>query len=235
MNLEEAGYHIEFIKPVVDEMAQRKDKFEIFIMYLGSYVEQNSDFIFYVKDICSDEDKLLYLIGYEEEIAKACEVIPITVVNHVFYRPLNVKELVEDLNGQLTKEEMNLRKKHILVVDDSGTMLRTIKSWLSEKYRVSMANSGASAIGFLVNNKPDLIVLDYEMPVCTGPQVMEMIRSEPSISDIPIMFLTGKNDAESVRKVMSLKPQGYMLKNMGSSEVLKTIDDFFLKQKIMNS
>ena len=64
---------------------------------------------------------------------------------------------------------------------------------------------------------------------------MEMIRSEPSISDIPIMFLTGKNDAESVRKVMSLKPQGYMLKNMGSSEVLKTIDDFFIKQKAMNS
>ena len=122
-------------------------------------------------------------------------------------------------------------KPYILVVDDDPVMLRTIKGWLEGSYQVTMVNSGMNAITYLAKNKPDLILLDYEMPITTGPQVMEMIRSEPGSSDIPIIFLTGKSDKASVMSVMALKPQGYMLKTMTKEQILETVDNFFATKK----
>ena len=84
---------------------------------------------------------------------------------------------------------------------------------------------------YLATNRPDLILLDYEMPVTTGPQVLEMIRSESKTSDIPVIFLTGKGDKESVMKVVSLKPNGYLLKTMKKDELLKSVADFFMSNK----
>ena len=68
------------------------------------------------------------------------------------------------------------------------------------------------------------------MPVCDGRQALEMIRSDADIADIPVMFLTGKGDRESVKKVMALKPEGYLLKTMSEESIKKMIDDFFVKR-----
>lgn len=84
---------------------------------------------------------------------------------------------------------------------------------------------------YIADNTPDLILLDYEMPVTSGPQVLEMIRSESRGDSIPVIFLTGKGERESVLKVLALKPDGYLLKSMERSKLLAAIDEFFEKQK----
>nr|MCR5651696.1 response regulator [Lachnospiraceae bacterium] len=122
--------------------------------------------------------------------------------------------------------------KHILLVDDDVTFLKMMQDWLSGTYTVTIARSGMQAITYIANHTPDLILLDYDMPITSGPQVMEMIRSEPNSTDIPIIFLTGKSDRESVMKVMQLKPQGYLLKNMNKTEILKAVGDFFEAEKL---
>ena len=111
-------------------------------------------------------------------------------------------------------------------------MLRTIKGWLDGKYRVSMVNSATSAISFLAINKPDLILLDYEMPICSGPQMLGMLRAEIKTETIPVIFLTSKGDKESVAAVLSLKPQGYLLKSMPPNAIVEAIDNFFTAQKM---
>ena len=65
------------------------------------------------------------------------------------------------------------------------------------------------------------------MPVISGAKVLEMIRSEVSTQDIPVMFLTAKNDKESVMQVLALKPEKYLLKTMPPEEWMQNIDDFF--------
>ena len=117
------------------------------------------------------------------------------------------------------------------MVDDSGTMLRNVKGWLEDKYQVILANSGAMAIKYLAINRPDLVLLDYEMPVVDGRQVLEMIRTESEFSDIPVIFLTSKNDRDSIIKVMGLRPEGYLLKNMEPEKIVAEIDNFFEKRK----
>ncbi|MBP5311145.1 MAG: response regulator, partial [Lachnospiraceae bacterium] len=90
-----------------------------------------------------------------------------------------------------------------------------------------MANSGLQAIKWLGKNKADLILLDHEMPVTTGPQVLEMLRSDEETKNIPVIFLTGKGDKESVMAVVALKPEGYFLKTIEKDELLAKLNDFF--------
>jgi len=159
------------------------------------------------------------------------DMMPSDTVKASFERPINVKHITETLVKMFENNSLEVQKKHILVVDDSGTMLRTIKGWLEDKYRVSMVNSAVNAISFLSTNTPDLILLDYEMPVCSGPMMLQMIRSEIKTENIPVIFLTSKGDRESVQAVLSLKPQGYLLKTMAPDQIIASIDGFFAKQK----
>ncbi len=121
-------------------------------------------------------------------------------------------------------------KKKILVVDDSDFMRQTLKELLGNDYELTESNSGLGAIRGITLSRPDLVILDYEMPVCDGSQVLEMIRSEKEFADIPVMFLTSRVDKESVQKVIPLKPSGYLLKTLPPEKIKKEIDDYFRKK-----
>ena len=121
------------------------------------------------------------------------------------------------------------KKKKILIVDDSDVILQAMKRLLEETYAVSLAKSGAAAIRSMTLDKPDLVLLDYEMPVCDGKQVLEMIRAEEELANIPVIFLTGRTDRESVRNVVALKPAGYLPKSMKSDDIKKNIKAYFDK------
>ena len=101
---------------------------------------------------------------------------------------------------------------------------------LAEDYDVTLAKSGTAAIRCIILDKPDLVLLDYEMPVCNGQQVLEMIRSEDALSDTPVIFLTGRTDPETVRKLVALKPDGYLVKDLKPAQIKQKIDGFFEKR-----
>lgn len=138
-----------------------------------------------------------------------------------------VKEFLE-INEK--DQSAAVQKKKILVVDDSGIILKAINDLLSADYEVSLAKSGVSAIRSITLNRPDLVLLDYEMPVCDGKQVLEMIRSEGEFADIAVIFLTGRVDKESVKKVLSLKPAGYLSKTLNPADIKKNIDEYFRRR-----
>lgn len=122
-------------------------------------------------------------------------------------------------------------RKKILVVDDSSTIRNAMSQLLRNDYEVSLADSGVAAIRAITLDRPDLVLLDYEMPVCDGRQTLEMLRSEKSFAEIPVIFLTGQGDPEVVKKLLSLKPAGYLLKYLKAGDIKKKIDDFFAKKK----
>lgn len=141
--------------------------------------------------------------------------------------PLNASNVMSQIRSYLSAEN---RKKKILVVDDSDFMRKNIINLLGKDYEVSESNSSIAAIKNLTVSRPDLILLDYEMPVCDGRQALEMIRSDEEIADIPVVFLTSRGDAESVKKVMSLKPRGYLLKSMPEADIKKFVDGILAKK-----
>lgn len=100
---------------------------------------------------------------------------------------------------------------------------------LSKDYSVSAVDSGVAAIRTIALDTPDLVLLDYEMPVCDGRQTLEMLRSDEVFSNVPVIFLTGRKDPSSMIGVMPLKPSGYILKTSKPAEIKKEIDEFFAK------
>ena len=78
-----------------------------------------------------------------------------------------------------------------------------------------------TAIG---KKRPDLILLDYEMPVCDGKQTLEMIRADEDLRDIPVLFLTGVSDRAHIEAVLDLKPAGYMLKPPIREKIVEAIE-----------
>lgn len=139
------------------------------------------------------------------------------VIDAVFRR------LKQNEKEEVLKEEP-IKKKRILVVDDNGTALRTIKVMLEEQYDIAVAISGAQAMTSIGKQRPDLILLDYEMPVCDGKMTLEMIRADNDMKDIPVIFLTAVNDRENIEAVLNLKPAGYLLKPPMKKRLIAEID-----------
>lgn len=136
---------------------------------------------------------------------------------------------MEEIEKYLSDNETPEKKK-ILIVDDSALVRQAMKQLFDKDYEVSLASSGMAAIRCLILDKPDLILLDYEMPVCDGKQVLEMIRAESEFAGIPVIFLTGSVDRERIKKILPLKPAGYLLKTLQPQEIKENIDGFFKKR-----
>ncbi len=134
-------------------------------------------------------------------------------------RPVDLEKLgnlVEKMTA-VKKEKSAGGKKRILIVDDDPSYAKMVREWIKEVYRVDIVTAGMQAISFLLKVKEgeqvDLILLDYEMPVVDGPQVLQMLRQDPATKNIPVIFLTGNGTKEAVARVMELKPDGYILKS----------------------
>ena len=143
--------------------------------------------------------------------------------------PIEADNAIEEVERYLADREKEAQKPKVLVVDDSSTLREAMRALLETDYEVSLADSGVAAIRAITLDRPDLILLDYEMPVCDGRQTLEMLRSEQSFDSIPVIFLTGRDDPNVVRKLLSLKPAGYLLKYLKPAEIKKKIDDIFEK------
>ena len=122
------------------------------------------------------------------------------------------------------KKKESSGKKRILVVDDNGSTLRTMKAMLEGEYEVAIAISGAQAMTSIGKKRPDLILLDYEMPVCDGRMTLEMIRADDDMKDIPVVFLTAVNDRANIEAVIKLKPAGYFLKPAVKDKLIAEIE-----------
>lgn len=148
------------------------------------------------------------------------------------YRPITTTSVLEQcamilasgkyIDPNAKKEEVKL--KHVLIVDDSAVILRSVKSLLDKKYRVSVATSGEMALKSMERNLPDMVLLDYEMPECDGKQTLEMIRANETMKDVPVMFLTGVADKQHIAAVLQLNPVGYLLKPPEQEKLFEAIE-----------
>lgn len=225
--LNDAGIKTDFVAATINNINKNWDNHCLVVYYLETQEIVPDDVARFLGDKLRDSDKLIMLIGEPNDTDNLAASIPSEHINEVFPRPLDNQRFIDhvsDLIGKIAEGEF---KKSILVVDDDATYLSVIREWLKEDYKVNMANSGLQAIKWLGTNTVDLILLDHEMPVTSGPKVLEMLRSDDDTKKIPVIFLTGKGDKESVMQVVALKPEGYFLKTVKKDELLEKLSEFF--------
>jgi len=85
-------------------------------------------------------------------------------------------------------------QKLIFIVDDTDANLTVAAAALEEEFRVLTMPSAQKMFALLAKKRPDLIVLDVEMPEMTGFEAFQKLKEDPSICDIPVIFLTGYCD-----------------------------------------
>lgn len=227
--MKDMGYSFLFAKADVNAISKITEPLSGILIYTDEDMAGKQQPLHYIKDKVIEDGTPVFIAGNLAEIEDIEKIVTEDIIKQKYIRPVNVNELAEGIDTYI-KDYGKKSKKKVLVVDDSGAMLRNVKGWLEDKYQVILANSGAMALKYLALNSPDLILLDYEMPVCDGKQVLEMIRSESEYADVPVIFLTSKGDRDSIINVMSLSPAGYLLKTQEPAEIVKYIDEFFMKQ-----
>ena len=116
------------------------------------------------------------------------------------------------------------KTSHIFLVDDDVINLELGKAALQHKYLVTTLLSGESLLHLIKRVKPDLILLDVLMPGLSGYDTIKVIKANPDTSEIPIIFLTGRNEIENELLGLSLGAVDYLSKPFSVPLLLKRIE-----------
>ena len=116
---------------------------------------------------------------------------------------------------------MDSSRSKIIVVDDDITNLTVAKNALADKYDVFTVPSGSKLFQLLEKLKPDLILLDIEMPEMGGYEVIEALKSKEATANIPVIFLTSNIDTEHEIQGLNLGAIDYITKPFSRELLLK--------------
>lgn len=120
--------------------------------------------------------------------------------------------------------DTGLDKKTVLVVDDSLTVRRVMQRLLSrEGYHVVLATDGVDALHQLQRRKPDMVLLDIEMPRMDGFDLVRNIRNRYDATMLPIVVITSRTSAGHRKRAMDLGASDYLGKPYQADVLLRTI------------
>ncbi|MDR0917642.1 MAG: response regulator [Oscillospiraceae bacterium] len=122
----------------------------------------------------------------------------------------------------------NTNLKKIALVDDNIANLTIGKKTLIGKYHVFTVPSGEKLFQLFEKIKPDLILLDIEMPGMNGYDVIKRLKADPETEEIPVIFLTGKNDPLNEIEGLSYGAIDYILKPFSPPILLKRIENHMI-------
>ena len=229
--LQGSGYDTFFAGTDSDKLTVYATTVDIFVIYLNGEVAPIARTIAHVDSVATEKKIPILVIGEKGEQEELRKTIITQSVKAWFSRPLDMEAFVDYIDGIIEEvievKAVTASRKSILIVDDDPMYGSIIAEWLSVRYNVQNVTSGMEAVSFLATEHADLILLDYEMPVLSGPKVLEMLRADAHTMNIPVVFLTGIGDKESISKVLAFKPQGYFLKTTPKEELLVWLSNFF--------
>jgi adenylate cyclase len=123
----------------------------------------------------------------------------------------------------------------ILAVDDTPANLALLAALLSEDYRVTVATNGQKALELAVANPPDLVLLDIMMPVMSGYDVLEHMRKDERLRDIPVVVTSAVNQLESVIRCVELGAEDYLVKPFDQTLLRARVEASLEKKRLRDA
>lgn len=201
-------------------------EFNAIVLFVDSSFLEDKPALVDINQFAMGKDIPVFMLGLPMDISAAEDIIPHDQIKGTYMRPIDINEVIDSIIKYLLFFKSK-NKKTILVVDDSGPFLRNVKNMLDDKYQVMLATSALTAIKSITLHKPDLILMDYYMPIVNGMMAVSLMKNEKEFSEIPFMFLTSVDDADTVKEIMRLRPAAYLLKSMCPAEIISVVDKFF--------
>ena len=112
--------------------------------------------------------------------------------------------------------------RKVLVVDDEESMRELLRLHLGNNgYQVTVAEDAMVAGHLVLKDKPDLMIVDVEMPYMNGYEFVAAIKADPSTRDIPVVFLT--TDANVAEQALKLRADAYLSKPVMANRLLEVV------------
>ncbi len=142
----------------------------------------------------------------------------ITTDTHNFENSDNI------LHSQIPLQSANRSLYTVACIDDSPTVLNSIRNFLDENtFSVVMINDPVKALMQILRSKPDLILLDVEMPNLDGYELCSLLRRHSAFRNTPIIMVTGRTGFIDRAKAKMVRSSGYLTKPFTQSDLLKMV------------
>ena len=115
-------------------------------------------------------------------------------------------------------------KKRVLIADDDKDLCACLEHALVEKYEVIKVYDGVSGLAMAMKYLPDLVLLDITMPKMSGYQMMDMMKRNPQLKDVPVIFVTAKTSPQDTAFAMKKGAVGYITKPFDIEKLIEMID-----------
>jgi len=119
-------------------------------------------------------------------------------------------------------------RKKIIIVDDNASYLSIVRVLLKTHYEIYPAPSAFKLFRIIENFIPDLVLLDVNMPEMNGFEAISILKENPRYKNIPVVFLTAKDDEASAIKGLDLGASDYVTKPFSGPLLLKRISNILL-------
>ena len=144
-------------------------------------------------------------------------------------KPFETTNLINCIEKHVTasrsgKKKENQAKPRILAVDDVVSILKSIQKALCDNYMVHTISRPDSVLDFLRLRKPDLILLDFLMPMYNGFELIPMIRELPGYEETPIIMLTSEGKITHIKEAVYLGACDFIVKPFKDSELIEKIE-----------
>lgn len=128
-----------------------------------------------------------------------------------------------------------MAEKKVLVVDDEIHIVHVVAIKLRNNgYEVITAGDGEEAFKIACEEKPDIIVTDYQMPVMSGLELVEKLRGSEATREIPVIMLTARSFAIEDRQKEDLQIAQCLSKPFSPKELLENIEDILYHKAVIN-
>ena len=128
-----------------------------------------------------------------------------------------------------------MSERKVLVVDDEIHIVHVVAIKLRNNgFEVISAENGAEAFERACEEKPDIIVTDFQMPVMTGLELVEKLRRNEATKNIPVIMLTARGFAIEDEQKKALRISEFLSKPFSPKELLRSIEDILYHEKIKN-
>ena len=114
--------------------------------------------------------------------------------------------------------------KEILIVDDEPSIVVPVQFLMQQQgYAVLVAEDGHDALDMIYKYQPDLVLLDIMLPGIDGHEVCEIVRLNPKLRDVKIIFLTAKGREVEIAKGLALGADAYITKPFSNAELVAKV------------
>jgi DNA-binding response OmpR family regulator len=191
--------------------------------------------------VAETEDVLRLLIDVNKQvppvpvIALASSSILEQAANHlgayISISPVNTGEIMDAVDWSIAKAESS--QTHVLVVDDDLKILAILQALLIPwGLRVTTLSDPQKLWDILPVAKPDLLILDVEMPVVNGLDLCKSVRQQADWSHLPIIFLTARVEPNLIQEVFSIGADDFVTKPVVGPEIISRITNLMERQQV---